>query len=150
MALLFHTLRAAGLEVACYATFGFGYNSCCRDARVRAAVTFAGIAAGYDGTYFTGIDTPLLLVHGDADQTVPVSGSIDAFARAEPPKFFLKLPGANHSTPYHQASDPAERLVAAATVDFFDYYLKGRSNGLQRLRHDASAEGLGQLESVLC
>lgn len=141
-------IGAAGHSLGALTTFGLVYNSCCLDARVRAAVTFAGIAAGYPGTYFTGIRTPLLLVHGDADRTVPAWESADAFARAQPPKFLLKLPGAGHSAPYQDPTDPTARLVTAATIDFFDYYLKSRSNGLERLRRDANVDGLGELEYV--
>lgn len=42
------------------------------------------------------IRVPWLLVHGDQDDVVPLQDSADIFARANEPKKFVKIPGANH------------------------------------------------------
>ncbi len=42
------------------------------------------------------IHVPWLLVHGDADDVVPIEESREIFARANEPKKFVELPGVNH------------------------------------------------------
>jgi fermentation-respiration switch protein FrsA (DUF1100 family) len=41
--------------------------------------------------------TPLVVSHGDADQTVPFSCGEDLFAEASPPKEFWRIPGGYHT-----------------------------------------------------
>jgi len=51
---------------------GVGFNSCCLDRRIPSGVVLAGDAPPFPGgTCFTGINTPLLGVHGVTDPTVP-------------------------------------------------------------------------------
>lgn len=45
-------------------------------------------------------------------------------------------------------SPPGAAVVLATTVDFLDTYLKGRLDGLGRLRRDANEAGISKLESV--
>jgi hypothetical protein len=46
------------------------------------------------------LKTPLLLIHGDADEVVPFSMSQRLFILASEPKQFLAVPGADHSNCY--------------------------------------------------
>ena len=67
------------------------------------------------------IKTPVMLHHGDADDSVPIGWSVDLEAR-------LKTLGKN-ITYYAYASQPHEftsswTTVMQRTVDFFDLYLK--------------------------
>jgi uncharacterized protein len=43
------------------------------------------------------INSPLLVQHGDADQTVPIAYGRKLFDRANMPKVFVTIPGADHS-----------------------------------------------------
>jgi dipeptidyl aminopeptidase/acylaminoacyl peptidase len=42
------------------------------------------------------VQVPWLLVHGDADDVVPIEDSREIFASANEPKQLIEIPGANH------------------------------------------------------
>jgi dienelactone hydrolase len=137
-----HDIGVAGHSLGAITTLGVSYNTCCQDPRIDAAVSFAGIELPFDnGAFFTGLKTraaPLLLVHGDHDQTVPYNASVSVFAAAPPPKFFETLVGAPH-TPFRPPwLDPTERSV----TDFLDRYLKHDHGALARLETDAAVAGV--------
>jgi fermentation-respiration switch protein FrsA (DUF1100 family) len=76
-----------------------------------------------------------MAVHGDADSTVPFSDGRKLFDDARPPKVMLTLVGGDHGSPYTGDSRSSfARLVRAAAIDFFDRYLRGQTDGLDRLR----------------
>ena len=55
------------------------------------------IAARYDtGSKIGGLDVPLLVVHGDVDDTVPLRAGQALFNAANEPKSFYVVEGANH------------------------------------------------------
>jgi dienelactone hydrolase len=131
-------------------------NRCCRDPRVRAAVSLAGseqfnpglAAFPLDG-YFVGAAVPLLLVHGDADHENPYDRSVTAFTGATAPKFFETIHGGDHRHPYQDAlTRPAARVVSTVTVDFLDAYLKDQPAALNRLTHDGTIPGVATLQAV--
>ena len=115
------------------------------DKRIKAAAPMSGVA-GDAPAYFSGISTPLLAEHGDADTTIPYPAGAGTFAKAGPPKFFLTLIGGGHTPPYRGAPDPAATAVAHVTLDFFDRYLKNDQGALERLRHDADQPGVATLQ----
>jgi dienelactone hydrolase len=132
-------------------------NRCCRDPRLRAAVSLAGSEQFNPGVpafplagYFVDGHVPLLLVHGDADTENPYDRSVTAFAGATPPKFFESLHGAGHRTPYQAspADDATARVVTRTTVDFLDVYLKGDPRALPRLARDGSVRDVASLQAV--
>jgi predicted dienelactone hydrolase len=131
-------------------------NQCCRDPRIRAAVSLAGSeqfnpeepAFPKDG-YFVGPSVPLLLVHGDADRDNPYDRSVTAFAGAAPPKFFETIHGGDHRTPYQDPlSHAGARVVSTVTVDFLDDYLKGQPAALSRLNRDGTVSGVATLQAL--
>jgi poly(3-hydroxybutyrate) depolymerase len=131
-------------------------NRCCRDPRVRAAISLAGseqfnpgqAAFPTDG-YFVGPPIPLLLVHGDADQENPYNRSVTAFSGAPAPKFFETIHGGDHRRPYQESvGHPAAHAVATVTVDFLDAYLKGQRAALGRLARDGTVPGTAALQAV--
>ncbi len=67
------------------------------------------------------------------------------FLDAGVPKFFLTIVGGDHNAPYSPGQRGAD-VVVAATVDFLDTYLKGRPDGIARLRADTDKPGLARLE----
>jgi dipeptidyl aminopeptidase/acylaminoacyl peptidase len=132
-------------------------NSCCRDTRVRAAVSLAGSLQYNPGVpafplagYFTPPPVPLLLVHGDADTMNPYNRSVTAYAAATPPKFFLTIIGGDHRTPYESkpATDPSARGVIAVTTDFLDAYVKGDTRAAARLSRDGSVPNVATLQAA--
>jgi fermentation-respiration switch protein FrsA (DUF1100 family) len=121
------------------------YETCCADKRIKAAAPMSGVAGGAPD-YFSGISTPLLAEHGDADTSIPYSAGAGTFASASPPKFFLTLIGGAHTPPYRGAADPAPTTVAHVTLDFFDRYLKNDRGALEQLRRDANQPGVATLQ----
>jgi predicted dienelactone hydrolase len=123
------------------------YNPVSRDPRVKAVIAMTGFV-GISGTHFVGINTPLLLEHGDADQTAPIQGSRDAYAQALPPKFFVTLFGQTHGSAFGGGTKPAEVVVERTTTDFLDRYVKGQAGALARLQHDANVTSVASLQAV--
>ena len=55
------------------------------------------ISARYDtGSKLGGLDVPVLVIHGDADDTVPLHAGRALFEAAREPKWFHVVEGANH------------------------------------------------------
>jgi dienelactone hydrolase len=138
-------IAASGHSLGAITTYRLVYQACCRDRRVTAAATMSGVA-GDVPEYFTGISTPLLAEHGDADGTIRYQAGADAFAKASPPKFFLTLVGGGHTPPYRGGPDAQPTTVAHVTLDFFDRYLKNDRGALEQLRQDANQPGVATLQ----
>jgi hypothetical protein len=79
-----------------------------------------------------------MLVHGNADQTVPYGASVGVFADASPPKFFETLVGAPH-TPFRP---PWLEPMVTSVTDFLDRYLKNDQRALTQLETDAAVPGV--------
>ena len=121
------------------------FNPAHHDDRFAAVVSLTGLATG--GSDFAAYAPPLLLVHGDADETVPYSGSQDAYAKAQTPKFLVTIAGATHSSAFHGANDPASVAVVKTVTDFLDNYLKGKASSLKKLGRDGNVDGVATLEA---
>ncbi len=132
---------------------GVAANSCCADARVHAAVSIDGIELPFgSGQYFPGRSAPLLLFHGDADPTIPYSSSVQVYAGAPPPKFFVTLHGAPHTAFRQQshataAAPPWEPVIVQSVLDFLARYLRNDPLALRRLQTDATVPGVASLQS---
>jgi dienelactone hydrolase len=138
-------IGASGHSLGALTTYSLVYETCCADKRTKAAAPMSGVA-GDAPAFFSGISTPLLAEHGDADTTIPYPAGAGTFAKAGPPKFFLTLIGGAHTPPYRGAADPAPTAVAHVTLDFFDRYLKNDWGALEQLRHDANQPGVATLQ----
>jgi len=137
-----HDVGAAGHSLGAITTLGVTYNTCCQDPRIEAAVSISGIRLPFgSSTFFTGLQAPvapLMLVHGNADQTVPYGASVGIFADAPPPKFFQTLVGAPH-TPFRA---PWRDPMVTSVTDFLDRYLKNDQRALTQLETDAAVPGV--------
>jgi predicted dienelactone hydrolase len=131
-------------------------NRCCRDPRVRAAISLAGSEQVNPGEpafppdgYFVGPPIPLLLVHGDADHENPYDRSVTAFAGASAPKFFETVHGGDHRSPYQDSlTHPGPHVVSTVTLDFLDTYLKDQPAALSRLARDGTIPNVATLQAV--
>jgi len=125
------------------------FNTCCHDRRIDALVLEAVIAVPFTGgEYYDDLpDTPVLFFHGDADLTFPYAAGRAVFQHLHPPKFFVTIHGGTHSNPYRDGP-PDFHLVAQATLDFLDRYLKDDDHALDRLSRDVAAYPFGTLEAV--
>ena len=118
------SIGVAGHSLGAITTLGVADNSCCKDNRIDAAVSIAGIELPFTGgTFFSGHTAPLLLIHGTADQTVPYPASQALFADDRSQAFFLTLDGAPHTAFF----DPWGPVITNTVLAFFDRYLKHRS-----------------------
>jgi fermentation-respiration switch protein FrsA (DUF1100 family) len=143
-------IGASGQSLGAITTLGVAFNTCCVDPRISAAISLAGRTDPYPGgEYFTGIHTPILLVHGDVDDQLPYAGSVDAFARANPPKFLVTIVGGDHIIPYIAVGlSPLGEPTLQASIAFFDHYLKHERGSLDRLLAVGSLER-GRIQSQL-
>jgi dienelactone hydrolase len=143
-------VAAAGYSMGGGITLGIGFNACCRDDRIKAAVVLAGSAPALPGEYFVGPPKPILFVHGDVDGTVPYSGALQRFQDAPPPKLLLTALGGDHGGPYSgDLQEPTAALVVSATLKFFDAHLKADTDALQKLEEEvASQRRVAKLERL--
>jgi fermentation-respiration switch protein FrsA (DUF1100 family) len=116
-----HSIGVAGHSLGAITTLGVADNSCCQDQRIDAAISIAGLELPFPGgRYFTGDDSPLLLIHGTADKTLPYAASQMLFADARSPKYFLTLLGAPHTAFFK----PWGPVITDTALAFLDRFLK--------------------------
>ena len=141
-------IGVAGHSMGGMTTLAVAGNTCCHDARIKAAVILAGRETPFgSGQFWSRIITPILLVHGDADYNVVYTDGRKAYANAPPPRFLLTILGGDHGTPYTGDMDDSQAsLVTDATLDFLDHYLHGAADGLTRLQARASKPGVAKLD----
>ncbi|MCU1454407.1 MAG: phospholipase/Carboxylesterase, partial [Acidimicrobiales bacterium] len=133
-----------GHSLGAVTVIGAGYQTCCADHRVKAVAEWAGILVPLNGSVLdpASAHLPLLVVHGDADETVRYDFGTTVYGHLGTPKLFVTLPGAGHNPPYKEGLDtPASAVVTRATIGFFDAYLKGDARGLDRVRSAVAAAG---------
>src|SRR5262249_17222863 len=79
-------IGASGQSLGGMTTFGIAFNPCCHDARITAAAPLAGqLILDFPGEYDPEIGPPVLIVHGDADESVPYAAALEAYALLLPP-----------------------------------------------------------------
>ncbi|MHB8333883.1 MAG: alpha/beta hydrolase family protein [Acidimicrobiales bacterium] len=124
-------------------------NSCCRDARIGAAVILSGAELSwFPGTYFTTGSAPLLVVQGTNDLTMnPVTCSVTLYNEAPAPKYYLAMIGQTHLSAYVPPG-PARDTVAAASIDFFNAYLRHAPGALAAMRTAGTRPGLATITSA--
>ncbi|MFN8644090.1 MAG: hypothetical protein U0802_21455 [Candidatus Binatia bacterium] len=117
-------IGAAGQSLGGLTTFGVTLNTCCRDPRIDAAVPMAGLLWPFPGGEYDGAGAPpTLIIHGDADDTVPYDQALTAYALLHAPKALLTHVGGGHILPYVGSSDrPAQQATIDAGSAFFDLY----------------------------
>lgn len=134
-------IAAAGHSLGAITTIGVTYDSCCIDPRIDAAVSISGtgVASG-PGTLDDPPPTPLLLVHGARDDTVPVGGSDALFDAATGPTYYLRLDEADHAS---FILGPAGALTQEVVAAFLDAYLRSRPAALADAGDVVADSGLG-------
>jgi dienelactone hydrolase len=142
-------IGAAGHSLGGMTTLALAGNTCCHDDRVDAAVVLAGREMPFpQGQFWFRIRTPLLLVHGEDDGVVPYADGRRAYTNAPPPRFLVTIIAGDHGKPFTGSPDDAQaQVVTNASLDFFDHYLRGVAGRLDRLKADATVQGVARLES---
>jgi pimeloyl-ACP methyl ester carboxylesterase len=109
-------VAVAGHSLGGITTLGFE-NSCCTDDRIDAMVEISGVELPFDGgTFEHPPPTPILLIHGQEDNTVPYNGSANAFKTLTGPRAFLTYPKAGHVDPVRE---PDVAPVSLDTIKAF-------------------------------
>ncbi|MBO0866610.1 MAG: hypothetical protein J2P16_16240 [Mycobacterium sp.] len=139
-----HRVAAAGHSLGAITTLGLVYNSCCIDHRIKAAIPLSGIELPFPNGSFTNPPaTPLLLVHGAADTTVPIGpGSDSIFKAAKPPVYYLRFTAAGHI----QVAffPPYVNYTTEAVIAFLDAELhRGGPAQLRQMPNVIAQSGLG-------
>jgi predicted dienelactone hydrolase len=100
-------------------------NTCCRDARIKAAVILSGAElAWFQGAYFTTPGVPMLVVQGTNDLVEnPVACSVELYNEAPEPKYYLSMIGQTHLSAYLAPGAPMQ-VVIRVTLDFLERYLR--------------------------
>ena len=132
-------LALAGHSMGAATVLEGGFESTLLVPGVTAVVSFSGILAPVPGGSFDDAPpTPLLLVHGDKDLTVNISGSRHALEVLAGPTWFVTFHGAGHSDIF---LPPYGRTLDAVVVGFLDAQLKGQASGTAAI--DAAVQSSG-------
>ena len=140
-------IGTAGLSLGGVTTYGVAFADCCRDDRLDAAAVFDGGAVGFDLQLDSGL--PLLIVHADEDYAVPYEAATLAYADAVAPKWLLTLHEAMHFEAFEDTPDPADEVVEAVSIAFFDRYLRDDDDAEDRLVEAVAPASLATLEHEL-
>jgi dienelactone hydrolase len=120
-------LGLIGRSLGGIAALGTIFNPQYRDPRFDAVVVMAGAPDLVPNDDVGQVRTPYLEFHGTADESTPYDAELAFWQKANPPKFFVTIPGADHDTPFfNQAGGdptPLNQAVGTCGVTFFDVYL---------------------------
>ena len=138
----------AGHSLGGFTSLAAGYNPCCRDDRVDAVAEWAGAylpaLGGAEGGPPVADGPPLLIVHGDSDDTVPYGRAAAVAEAVGPPLWSVTLVGGEHIPPFVTGLDsPASAVVTEATLRFFDAFLKddpGGTDGIEEVVAEAGPD----------
>ncbi|WP_436493038.1 alpha/beta hydrolase family protein [Actinokineospora sp. HUAS TT18] len=134
-------IAAAGHSLGAMTTVGVTYHEAVRDHRIDAAIAFAGAELPFPGgDYLPRGRTPLHLVHGALDATVPVGASDSLYANATGPTTYLRLHNAGHIDLFFP---PTGELTIGSAVAFLDAYMKHRTRDLRDFPKLVADSGLG-------
>ena len=132
-----HRVGAAGHSMGGMNTLALTYNQCCIDSRIDAAASISGAEIPFPGgSWDDRPDTPLLLIHGVLDTSVPVAASDLVYASATGKAAFLRLTQADHISLFFDADGV---LTLRALKAFFDAELRNAKHDL-RAMPDAIAQ----------
>ena len=140
-------IGVAGLSLGGATTYGVAFNDCCLDDRPVAAMVLDGARLAVGGEFHMGSGLPLLIMHADEDFALPYAEAADAYVDAVAPKYLVTLHEFAHASPYENDADPADDLVTATTIAFWDRYLKDDESAEQRIVDAITPSSLATLES---
>jgi dipeptidyl aminopeptidase/acylaminoacyl peptidase len=105
-----------------------GFHTCCIDRRVDAVVSIAGELATFPNGVWSAGAVPVLLVHGEADDTVPLGGSGEALQQVGTSAYLLAVVQGDHGG-YLGPDNAAYPAVVAAIIAFFEATVGGDPQG---------------------
>ena len=142
-------IGVAGLSLGGATTYGVAFNDCCLDDRPIAAMVLDGARLSTGGTFHMDSGLPLLIMHADEDFTLPYDEAVNAYTSAIGPKYLVTIHEAVHASPYENDPDPADEMVTATTIAFWDRWLKDDPDADERMRLAVAADpALAEMEWV--
>jgi fermentation-respiration switch protein FrsA (DUF1100 family) len=128
-------------------------NTCCEDSRVDAAVIIDGTETPFGkGRFFAGPrTTPILVLHGTADRTIPYPHGRKIYGDAKTPKFLVSLIGAPHVSflqlgPPDQKPPRWESVDVNSVIDFLDGELNHDNEALHNLAVVGNTKGVARFQ----
>ena len=115
-------IGAVGMSLGGMTVYGLISNTCCRDPRVTAAISMAGVYRPFPNGRYVRRRAPVLLVQGDADKGY--HNSVAAYPKLAGPKWFITLHGSLHSPPFEVPRGDEAPIVDTTTTAFWNTYLK--------------------------
>jgi predicted dienelactone hydrolase len=147
-------IAAVGHSLGAMTVLAWSEDTCCEDPRVDAVVVFDGVEGPFGkGAYFAGRTVPILVLHGTDDEVLPYSGGKRIFEDAKPPKFFISLIGAPH-TSFLQTFDATikpprwERTDVESVLDFLSAELNNDSSALSSLDSTGDDPGIASIQQA--
>ena len=148
-------IAGVGHSLGAMTVLAWTENTCCRDPRVGAAVIIDGTETVFGkGKFFSGHTTPILVLHGTADKTIPYAQGKKIYADAKAPKFLVSLLGAPHVSFLQlgltQQKPPKwENVDVDSVLDFLSGELNHNSVALQGLATVGRTPGTARFEEEL-
>ncbi len=139
-------IGVAGLSLGGATTYGVAFNDCCLDERPRAALVLDGARLAVGGEFVFDRGLPLMIVHADGDYALPYADATGAYAAAVAPKYLVTLHEVAHAEPFENTPDPADDLVEAVTVAFWDRWLADDESAEERIVAAVTPPALATLE----
>ncbi|MGZ6958005.1 MAG: alpha/beta hydrolase family protein, partial [Acidimicrobiia bacterium] len=140
-------IAAAGLSLGGGTVWGLTTDRCCVDRRVRAAIVMDGNRLGFGDATYRPNRIPILVFHADHDYSLPYSAAQAAYAKLDPPKYFVTIVGALHAQPYENTPVPSDPMVVATSLDFLRAYLLHDAAARARIVTDATVAGVSSAEA---
>jgi len=136
----------AGHSLGGGTTMAAAFDPCCTAIEPDALIDVAGVlvADTPNGRLVDMEPIPMLIVHGDADRSVPYAQSEQVAASVHGPTWFLTFTGGGHSDMF---APPRSQVLDAAVVAFLDAQLKGDPSALDALPSTVSSSGQATLRT---
>jgi predicted dienelactone hydrolase len=147
-------IAGVGHSLGAMTVLAWTENTCCRDPRVDAAVIIDGTETKFgNGKFFRGPTTPILVLHGTADKTIPYSAGVKIYEDAKPPKFLVSLIGAPHVSFQQlelsrQKPPKWENVDVDTVLDFLNAELNHSPAALRQLAIVGQQPGLAHLQKA--
>ena len=148
-------IAGVGHSLGAMTVLAWTENTCCRDPRVDAAVIIDGTETKFgNGKFFRGRTTPILVLHGTADKTIPYSAGRKIYEDARPPKFLVSLIGAPHVSFQQlelsrQKPPKWENVDVHTVLDFLDGELNHNPAELRQLATVGQQPGLARFQEAV-
>jgi len=132
-------IGAVGMSLGGMTVYGLVANTCCRDARVTAAISLAGVYRAFPHGSYVHRAVPVLLVQGDADKGY--HNSVTAYPQLAAPKWFVTLHGSLHSPPFELPRGSEAPVVDSVTTAFWSTYLSAQPSDARAITQAVRAAG---------